>query len=701
MPKILRILIWLVVALLGALALATVALHRGEQINAMWLVVAAVCTYALGYRFYSKFIAAKVLTLDALRATPAERLENGRDFVPTNKWVVFGHHFAAIAGPGPLVGPVLAAQFGYLPGTLWILAGAVFGGCVQDFVILLFSVRRDGKSLTEMAREEVGRLGGLVAYVAVISIIVILLAVCALVVVNALKASPWGTFTIAMTIPIALLMGVYLRTLRPGKVLETSALGFVLVMLAIWGGQWVSQTPSLANWFTLSAPALAILIIVYGFAASALPVWLLLAPRDYLSTFVKLGTIALLALGIVALRPTLHMPALTRFIDGSGPVFAGNVFPFAFITIACGAISGFHALISSGTTPKLIRRETEARMVGYGAMMAESMVAVMAMIAACVLQPGIYFAINSPAGIVGQAPEAAATTISNWGFPVTAAEMHALAQSVGEQTLYNRTGGAPAFAVGMAHIFSQQPGWTGADGDLVSLRHHVRSSIHSDGSRCRNPRGPLHGAGCARPRMEAAGPHQLVPLDSRDQRADRWRLGIFSVAGSERSAGRDQFAVAPVWNRQPVAGNGRAVCGDHDHYQDGQRRYAPVTLVPLIWLVAITFTASWHKIFDPNPRIGFLSHAAQLASSPGANVRLIFPLTLTWCVYVLLCLLLLPIRHFLLLLLLPLLRLHSQCHSHYFLHLLHFLRLFPLLPHCIYFPPFAISAAHYHQPPTQ
>src|SRR5450432_3890485 len=357
MAKSLRVLIWLAVAALGAPAVATIALRRGEDISAMWLVVAAVCVYALGYRFYSAFIATKLLVLDRGRATPAERLENGRDFVPTNKWVVFGHHFAAIAGPGPLVGPVLAAQFGYLPGTLWILAGAVFGGCVQDFVILLFSVRRDGKSLTEIAREEIGRVGGWVAYVSVISIIVILLGVCALVVVNALKSSPWGTFTIAMTIPIALLMGVYLRRLRPGKVLETSVLGFVLVMLAIWGGQWASQTPSVAGWFTLSAPALAIVIIVYGFAASALPVWLLLAPRDYLSTFVKLGTISLLALGIVALRPTLHMPPLTRFIDGTGPVFAGNIFPFAFLTIACGAISGFHALISSGTTPKLIRRE--------------------------------------------------------------------------------------------------------------------------------------------------------------------------------------------------------------------------------------------------------------------------------------------------------------------------------------------------------
>ena len=454
----LRIILWTSIAVLGTLALGTIALHRGEQINALWLVTAAVCSYALGYRFYSKFIAAKVLALDPQRATPAERLENGRDFVPTNKWVVFGHHFAAIAGPGPLVGPVLAAQFGYLPGTLWILVGAVFGGCVQDFVILLFSVRRDGKSLTEMAKDEIGRVGGFVAYASVISILVILLAVCALIVVNALKQSPWGAFTIAMTIPIALLMGVYLRRLRPGRVLETSAIGFVLVLVAIWGGQWASQTPAVAKYFTLSASALAIAIIVYGFAASALPVWLLLAPRDYLSTFVKLGTIGLLAVGIVVMHPTLHMPALTRFIDGTGPVFAGKLFPFAFITIACGAISGFHSLISSGTTPKLIRRETEIRMVGYGAMLCESLVAIMATVAACVLEPGTYFAINSPAGIVGQSAEKAVTVISGWGFNVTAGSMQALAQSVGEQTLFNRTGGAPAFAVGMAHIFSNSLG---------------------------------------------------------------------------------------------------------------------------------------------------------------------------------------------------------------------------------------------------
>src|SRR5215472_2980097 len=332
-------------ACVAAFCLGAIALHRGEHINSIWLVLAAACSYATAYRFYAKFISARVMALNDKRATPAERLRNGHDFEPTNKWILFGHHFAAIAGPGPLVGPVLAAQFGYLPGTLWILAGAVFGGCVQDFVILLFSVRRDGKSLTEMAKDEIGRLGGFVSYVAIISIVVILLGVCALIVVNALKSSPWGTFTIAMTIPIALLMGVYLRRLRPGKVLETSVLGFLLVLLAIWGGQWISHSATLAPIFTLTAPTLAILIIVYGFAASALPVWLLLAPRDYLSTFVKLGTMALLAIGILGLRPTLHMPALTQFIDGTGPVFAGKVFPFAFITIACGAVSGFHSLI--------------------------------------------------------------------------------------------------------------------------------------------------------------------------------------------------------------------------------------------------------------------------------------------------------------------------------------------------------------------
>src|SRR5512134_2934234 len=428
----LRTIGWIVVALAGAAGWAVLALHRGETINAAWLVVAAIGTYLVAYRVYSRFLAYRVFGLDERRATPAERLTNGRDFVPTSRWVLFGHHFAAIAGAGPLVGPVLAAQFGYLPGTIWIVFGVVLAGAVQDFIILFGSMRRDGKSLGQMAKEETGPVTGMLAMIAVLAIMVILLAVLALVVTNALKDSPWGVFTILCTIPIAILMGFWMKVWRPGRTLEASVGGVALLVLALLGGRWVAESPALAPMFTHSGLTIAFGIIAYGFIASVLPVWMLLCPRDYLSTFMKIGTIVLLAIGILVVLPPLRMPALTQFVDGTGPIFAGKLFPFAFITIACGAISGFHALVASGTTPKMIRREPDARLIGYGGMLMESFVAVMAMCAAAVLDPGIYFAINAPLATLGGSAQAAAETIRTWGFAVTPAQMEALAASVGE-----------------------------------------------------------------------------------------------------------------------------------------------------------------------------------------------------------------------------------------------------------------------------
>jgi carbon starvation protein len=621
MKRIIKVLIWLAIAVAGTLALAAIAWHRGEAINAMWLVVAALCTYALGYRFYSKFIAAKVLALDAMRATPAERLENGRDFVRTNKWYVFGHHFAAIAGPGPLVGPVLAAQFGYLPSTIWILAGAVFGGCVQDFVILLFSVRRDGKSLGQMARDEVSKVAGTVAFIAVISILIILLAVVALVIVNALRQSPWGTFTIGMTIPIALLMGTYIRYLRPGKILEASILGFSLVMLAVFAGQWVSHSQTLAGKFTFTGSTLAVLLIAYGFAASAVPVWLLLAPRDYLSTFVKLGTIAILVVGIILIRPTLQMPALTRFIDGTGPVFAGSIFPFAFITVACGAISGFHSLISSGTTPKMIAREPQTRMVGYGAMMAESLVGIMAIIAACTLQPGTYFAVNSGAGMVGQTPQAAVATISQWGFPVTSQQMDDLANRVGEKTLFFRTGGAPAFALGMAKIFSDSLG-----GAAMAIWYHFAImfealfilTVLDAGTRV------------ARFMVQDALSHVWAPLGRTSSYPSilvtsalvvaAWGYFLWQGLNDPLGGINSLWPLFGICNQLLAT---VALCvATTIIVKMGRARYMWVTLIPLAWLVAVTFTASLEKIFHSNPLIGMLAHANQLLAAKPAPADL-------------------------------------------------------------------------------
>jgi carbon starvation protein len=614
MKRLLKTLVWLAVALLGAGALAKIALGRGESLNATWFVLAAVCCYLVAYRAYSAFVAARVLALDETRATPAERHDDGRDFVPTNKWVLFGHHFAAIAGPGPLVGPTLAAQFGYLPGTLWLIAGAVFAGCVQDFIILFCSIRRDGKSLGEMAREEVSRRGGFIAQLAVLAIMTILLGVVALVVVNALKSSPWATFTLAMTIPIALVLGVYLRFLRPGRVLEASLIGVALVLFVVVAGQWVADSPSWSHVFTLSGIALTIAIIVYAFAASALPVWLLLAPRDYLSAFIKAGAVFCLAAGILVVRPHVQMPALTRFIDGSGPVFAGKIFPFCFVTIACGAISGFHSLISSGTTPKMILRESHARFIGYGAMLLESFVGVMAMVAACSMTPGVYFAINSPAGIVGTTQETGAATISSWGYPVTAQMMTGLAHAVGEQTLWNRAGGAPSLAVGMAQIFSNTIGGE----RLLGIWYHFAImfealfilTVLDAGTRVGRFMVQELGGRVWKP-FGRTGWMPGILLSSAII-VGMW--GYFLYQGVIDPLG----GINSLWPLFGISNQLLAavalVVATTVLLKMGRTRWIWVTLAPMAWLITVTMTASYQKIFDPNPRIGFLSYANALAA---------------------------------------------------------------------------------------
>lgn len=605
--------LWGFLAILGAYAVSVIALHRGETINALWLITAALCIYAIAYRFYAAWIAAKVLVIDETRATPAERLDNGRDFIPTNKWIVFGHHFAAIAGPGPLVGPTLAAQFGYLPGTLWILVGAVIGGAVQDMVTLFFSMRRNGRSLGQMARDEIGVIGGTAALVGTFLIMIILIAVLGLVVVNAMKHSPWATSTVAATIPIAMIVGIYMRHIRPGRVLEASAIGVALLLFSVLAGGWVDHNATMRVWFDHDGLPLAYAIIVYGFAAAVLPVWLLLAPRDYLSTFMKLGTVLLLAVAIIILRPEIHMPAVTQFTDGTGPIFGGKLFPFVFITIACGAISGFHALIASGTTPKLLSNERDIRMIGYGGMLLESFVAIMAMIAATVLEPGIFFAINSPAGVVGKEAIDAVAKINSWGFAVTVEQMEQLAKDMGESTLFARTGGAPSLAVGMASIFGNAFGK-----HLLALWYHFAIMFEAIFILTTLDAGTRVGRFMLQDMLgnfnKKLGETSYTPSVILTSSIVVAGWGYFLYIGVIDPNG----GVNILWPLFGIANQmlaAIALCvATGILVKSGKLKFAWITGLPLAWLVTITTTASYQKIFSDDVRVGFFAAANDLSA---------------------------------------------------------------------------------------
>lgn len=611
--------LWITVSLLGAVAWGVLALARGERISAIWLVVAALGSYAIAYRFYSRFIARRVLQPDDRRATPAERLEDGVDFQPTDRRVLLGHHFAAIAGAGPLVGPVLAAQMGYLPGTLWIVAGVIFAGAVQDMLVLFLSMRRDGKSLGQMAREEIGRVGGAAALIAVFAIMIILLGVLALVVVNALAHSPWGTFSVGMTIPIALFMGFWMHRIRPGRVIEASVIGVALMLLAIVAGRWIQES-SLAHVFTLSPTALVFCLIGYGFVASVLPVWMLLAPRDYLSTFMKIGTIGLLAIGVVVAAPELKADAVSKFAStGTGPVFAGSLFPFLFITIACGALSGFHALISSGTTPKLIQKESQVRMIGYGAMLMESFVAIMALIAAATLEPGLYYAMNAPAGLLGTTAESAAHAVAGLGFTITPDQLTQAAKAVEEHTLIARSGGAPTLAVGMSEIFSSVLGGSA----LKAFWYHFAIMFEALFILTTVDAGTRVG----RFMLQDMLGNVWKPMGRVNWKPGIWLCsglvvaawGYFLYTGATDPLGgiNQLYPLFGIAN-QLLAAVALAV-STTVLIKSGRLRWAWVTGVPLAWVTAVTFTAGWQKIFSGDPKVGFFAQRSRYADALDAG----------------------------------------------------------------------------------